>query len=59
MGKGPKDPERAEKLSMLAAAFFAVRLFRQPPDGDEERGNMAQQAAWDAAALLDKLDKLP
>ena len=52
------DPDRDMKLAVVGAAFFAVRLFKNPTESDEERGNMAVQASRDAKALLDAIDRL-
>jgi hypothetical protein len=55
MGKGdqprPRD-DRAEKIQIAAAVFYAVRLFRQPPADQAERELYAAAAAADADALL-------
>lgn len=52
--------ERKDKLTLLAAAFFAVRLFRDVPGPTQpERELEAKRAALDADALLKAVEALP
>ena len=47
-----KRDEYREKLLMLSAAFFGVRLFRSGPLNEQSRDDAATNSTADAVALL-------
>lgn len=60
MGKGNEDEQ--DKLLMLAAAFYAVRLFRSPVGLDRpeaDRDVECRRAALDAKSLLNAVKQIP
>jgi hypothetical protein len=58
--KADPDPERTAKLQVMAAVFFGIRLATETFRGNlMTRGEMAECAAADAAALMTALDDIP
>ncbi len=63
MAKGEKarvgiTQDEPTKGEVIAAIFFAVRIFRDPPLSPEERTNAGEQSVADANALMSAFAKL-
>ena len=50
--------DRQQKLEIMAGVFFAVRLFKSPPAGEDQRTTYAVDATLDAEALLRTLEAI-
>ncbi len=61
-GEKPARPgitqDEPDKRDILAAVFFGIRLFKNPTNSDEERGDAAVQSVRDAEALLGALETI-